>query len=132
MPKAKQETDMELQCILCPKNPRFSDISHLLTHISSKAHLSHRFKLEIRAQSEPECRDKLNGFTFWYNQNNLDALLAERLALKNNKKTKRARDADTDDAYTAVSSILRDSSQCSPRNIHSLPNSLFPSRNPQP
>ncbi|KAH7417419.1 hypothetical protein BKA64DRAFT_300248 [Cadophora sp. MPI-SDFR-AT-0126] len=94
MPKAKQETDIDLQCILCPKNPRFSDISHLLTHISSKAHLSHRFKLEIRAQGEPECRDKLNDFAFWYNQNNLDALLAERLALKNNKKTKSARDSN--------------------------------------
>ncbi|KAK0119296.1 hypothetical protein ONS95_008143 [Cadophora gregata] len=102
MPKTKQETDIDLQCILCPKDPKFSDVSHLLTHISSKAHLSHRFKLEIRAQTEPESRDKLNDFAFWYNQNNLDALLAERLALKDNKKMKKVRGSDHSDNFTAT------------------------------
>ncbi|KAH6709119.1 hypothetical protein BKA61DRAFT_556473 [Leptodontidium sp. MPI-SDFR-AT-0119] len=94
MPKNKQESNIDLQCILCPKDPKFSDISHLLTHISSKSHLAHRFKLEIRAQNEVECRDKLNQFAFWYNQNNLDTLLSERLAAKDIKKSKKARVSD--------------------------------------
>ncbi|KAH7364084.1 hypothetical protein BKA65DRAFT_572239 [Rhexocercosporidium sp. MPI-PUGE-AT-0058] len=101
MPKTKQESDIDLQCILCPKDPKFSDISHLLTHISSKSHLAHRFKLEIRAQSEAECRDKLDQFAFWYTQNKLDTLLSERLAAKDNKKAKKARVSDA----SATSSV---------------------------
>ncbi|KAG4428738.1 hypothetical protein IFR05_015779 [Cadophora sp. M221] len=101
MPKSKQESNIDLQCILCPKDPKFSDISHLLTHISSKSHLAHRFKLEIRAQNEVECRDKLNQFAFWYNQNNLDTLLSERLAAKDIKKSKKARGSDASTTSTA-------------------------------
>ncbi|KAF4632653.1 hypothetical protein G7Y89_g5476 [Cudoniella acicularis] len=71
---------------LCPKNPQFSDISHLLTHISSKSHLANRFKLQIRAQAEEEARDKLENFDFWYRTHNLDGLLSERLAMKEQKK----------------------------------------------
>lgn len=76
-----------LQCSLCPKAPYFSDISHLLTHISSKSHLSHRFKLQIRSQSEPEAELQLNIFNDWYDQYGLATLLSDRLAAKEHKKT---------------------------------------------
>ena len=96
MPKGvKVESSMELTCTLCPKKPQFSDISHLLTHISSKSHLSHRFKLQIRAQSEPEAKEKLDNFDFWYHDNNLDTMLSERLAAKEQKKTAKERKART-------------------------------------
>ncbi|KAH8815436.1 hypothetical protein F5884DRAFT_667381 [Xylogone sp. PMI_703] len=75
-----------LLCSLCPKQPRFSDISHLLTHISSKSHLSHHFKLQIRSQSDAEAKKKLDDFDRWYRGNGFDIRLSERLALKEQKK----------------------------------------------
>jgi len=85
-PKVKAECSVPLLCSLCPKSPTFSDISHLLTHISSKSHLSNIFKLKIRAQGEQEAKNKLDEFELWYNDNNLDALLSDRLATKDQKK----------------------------------------------
>jgi hypothetical protein len=101
----KQENNIDLQCILCTKNPNFSDVSHLLTHISSKSHLAARFKLQIQAQSDQGARDKLNHFDFWYRTSNIDALLAERMAAKELKKTKKSRNS-TASSETAVSQHL--------------------------
>ncbi len=75
-----------LLCNLCPKNPRFSDVSHLLTHISSKSHLSNRFKLQIRSQGEVEAKKLLEDFDNWYAQHGLGDLLSDRLAAKEQKK----------------------------------------------
>jgi hypothetical protein len=84
----KQATTMiPLLCDLCPKKPRFSDVSHLLTHISSKSHLSNRFKLQIRSQAEPEARRLLADFDSWYTSHGLEDLLTERLTAKEQKKT---------------------------------------------
>ncbi len=92
MPKPlKLEYDIDLQCSLCPKNPTFSDISHLLTHISSKSHLANRFKLQIVSQTDRTAKEKLEVFDFWYQQSNLDVLLSERLAAKDGKKTAKER-----------------------------------------
>ncbi|KAL2072676.1 hypothetical protein VTL71DRAFT_12019 [Oculimacula yallundae] len=122
MPKVKNDSDIELQCILCPKDPRFSDISHLLTHISSKSHLAHRFKLEIRAQSEIECKEKLDEFAFWYNQNGLDVLLSERMAAKNNKKAKKtkASDASTVSKTSTAAAITIPSLELKPFNLYPI------------
>jgi hypothetical protein len=101
MPKAvKNESSIELNCSLCPKNPTFSDVSHLLTHISSKSHLSHRFKLQIRSSSDLQANDKLDNFDTWYHENGLDTLLADRLAAKDHKKT--AKDRKAKQANTSV------------------------------
>jgi hypothetical protein len=86
MPK-QAATTIPLLCDLCPKKPRFSDVSHLLTHISSKSHLSNRFKLQIRSQGEPEARRLLADFDNWYTSNGLEDLLSERLSAKEQKKT---------------------------------------------
>jgi hypothetical protein len=86
MPK-QAATMIPLLCDLCPKKPRFSDVSHLLTHISSKSHLSNRFKLQIRSQVEPEARRLLSDFDNWYISNSLEDLLSERLSAKEQKKT---------------------------------------------
>jgi hypothetical protein len=87
MPKNALESDIPLLCTLCPKEPRFSDISHLLTHIASKSHLSHRFKLQIRASSEPDAKSKFDKFDEWYLANDLDGLLSTRMAAKDGKKS---------------------------------------------
>lgn len=102
-PKMKRESSIPLVCSLCPKNPQFSDISHLLTHISSKSHLAAKFKLQIRAQAEPEAREQLEGFEFWYRTNNLDGLLSERLAVKVQKKA--AKDRKTRQSGATISPV---------------------------
>lgn len=84
---------MQLICKLCPLNPLFSDVSHLLTHMSSKSHLSNRFKLQIRAQSEQHARLQLENFDDWYDHNGLDKLLSERLAAKEQRKAAKDRRA---------------------------------------
>jgi hypothetical protein len=94
MPKQSSSTTIPLLCNLCPKHPRFSDVSHLLTHISSKSHLANRFKLQIRSQSEADARRALVEFDEWYKNNNLEELLSERLAAKEQKRgNKRSRNS---------------------------------------
>lgn len=85
-PKVKVECSVPLLCSLCPKSPKFSDISHLLTHISSKSHLAALFKLKIRSQGEQHAKDKVDEYELWYSINSLDTLLSDRLATKDQKK----------------------------------------------
>ncbi len=75
-----------LECVLCPKKPKFSDVSHLLTHISSKSHLHHKFNSEFQAKSDPSIRDKLRKYEQWYIENGVESLLHERLKAKDQKK----------------------------------------------
>ena len=82
----KAEPGFALICYLCPKTPQFSDLSHLLTHISSKSHLSHRFKIQLKSKTEIAARIQLDNFENWYNVNDLDALLSDRMNTKENKK----------------------------------------------
>ena len=86
MSRASNSSTIELKCSLCPKKPTFSDVSHLLTHVSSKSHLSHRFKLQIRSNSEAHAKAELDDFDYWYHVNGLDTLLADRMHAKENKK----------------------------------------------
>lgn len=87
MPKIKYESSIPLHCNLCSKKPTFSDVSHLLTHISSKSHLSDKFKLQIRANTDPSAKELLDDYEQWYSDNNLDALLADRMSIKDGKKS---------------------------------------------
>lgn len=106
---SKPNTSIPLICTLCPKIPNFSDISHLLTHISSKSHLATRFKLQIRSQAEPEARKQLDIFDTWYDNNGLENLLTERLATKQVKKEakdKKERSKACKQAKPAVSYML--------------------------
>jgi hypothetical protein len=108
MPKTKAEFNIPLRCSLCPKHPQFSDISHLLTHISSKSHLSHRFKLQIRAQSEIASKEQLDDFDHWYTHNNLDVMLSERMAAKELKKTTKERKSRLSSAPVSFTSLTFD------------------------
>lgn len=77
-----------LRCNICPKKPKFSDISHLLTHVSSKGHLSHYFKLQVRSHQEPEASELLAAHDRWYQENDLAELLSQRMLTKDVRKSR--------------------------------------------
>ena len=101
-PRPKTETDIPLHCTLCPKNSKFSDISHLLTHISSKSHLANRFKLQIRAQTEIAAQQQLDDFDRWYTGNGLDVMLSERMASKEHRKAAKERKAKISNGVSRI------------------------------
>jgi hypothetical protein len=67
-----------LICSICPKNTKFSDVSHLLTHISSKGHLSAMFKLDIAKYTDADARARLDEYQAWFEENNIRDLLQSR------------------------------------------------------
>ncbi|MCJ1364265.1 hypothetical protein MMC16_003374 [Acarospora aff. strigata] len=75
-----------LLCNICQKQRKFSDLSHLLTHVGSKGHLSHYFKLQVRSRQDPAARDQLAAYDQWYEKYEVERLLSERLTLKESKK----------------------------------------------
>ncbi|KAJ5092050.1 hypothetical protein NUU61_006920 [Penicillium alfredii] len=77
-----------LQCIICPGQPDFSDVSHLLTHVASKAHLSHYFKLQVRSHQELQALELLDEYDHWYKVNNLAQMLSDRMTAKDARKKK--------------------------------------------
>jgi hypothetical protein len=90
-----------LRCTLCPKKPNFSDLSHLLTHVSSKSHLAHRFKAELRARDDRAALEEVRQYDTWCERYGINALLAERIAAKEQKKTgRRGRQSNTAVSHT--------------------------------
>ena len=77
-----------LLCNVCPKQPKFSDISHLLTHIGSKGHLAHYFKIQVRSRQDETARQTLQAYDDWYDTNQIESLLSERMILKDMKNPK--------------------------------------------
>ena len=75
-----------LHCNICPKQPDFSDISHLLTHISSKGHLSHYHKAQVRGRQDTSVRQQLDIYDRWYIENQIEKLLSQRMILKDSKR----------------------------------------------
>lgn len=78
-----------LKCTICPKRPSFSDVSHLLTHVGSKGHLSHLHKLQVRSHQEIAAGHELAAYDRWYQQHGLGRLLSERMLQKESKKGSR-------------------------------------------
>jgi hypothetical protein len=74
-----------LNCNICPKKPKFSDVSHLLTHIASKGHLSHYYKVRVRSGSDGEAREVIEAYDQWYAEWRVEDLMADRMAAKDNK-----------------------------------------------
>ena len=88
----KLHTDsIPLKCNICAKKPTFSDVSHLLTHIASKGHLSTYYKIKVRAGQEEDSRQLIEGYDTWYATWNIEYLMSERMNLKDQKKRPRAR-----------------------------------------
>ncbi|UZP44373.1 hypothetical protein NXS19_012185 [Fusarium pseudograminearum] len=71
-----------LSCFVCPETPRFSDVSHLLTHIASKGHLHQETQTKLKAHQD---------ITAAYSQNGIEGLLVERMRAKQLKEEARVR-----------------------------------------
>ena len=80
-----------LLCTVCPKRPRFSDVSHLLTHIGSKGHLSNYFKEKVRASSDSASRRLIDAYDRWYAEWNVEELMSERMSQKDKRRPRPAR-----------------------------------------
>lgn len=83
-----------LHCNICPKRPNFSDVSHLLTHVASKGHLSNYYKVKVRATNEEASRRLIESYDRWYSECNVEELMSERMSQKD-KRRSRARPAGT-------------------------------------
>lgn len=78
-------------CTICPKSARFSDVSHLLTHIGSKGHLSNLHTLQIKSNQDLAAAHRLAVFDQWYQEHDMANLLSVRMRQKEEKRaTKKA------------------------------------------
>lgn len=82
-------SNIPLHCNICPRKPDFSDVSHLLTHIASKGHLSTYYKIKVRSATETESRNLVDNYDNWYARWNIEDLMAVRLNLKEKRKSRR-------------------------------------------
>ena len=80
--------NIPLSCNICPKKPSFSDVSHLLTHIASKGHLSHYYKCKVRAASETDARERLEAYDNWYATWKVEGLMSDRMSAKDKKRSR--------------------------------------------
>lgn len=80
-------SNLPLQCTVCPRRSTFSDVSHLLTHIASKGHLSHYFKLKVRSTQDQEARDQVDAYDAWYSHWNVENLMHERMRHKDKRRS---------------------------------------------
>ena len=78
-----------LLCCVCPEKPRFSDVSHLLTHIASKGHLHHETQTKLRSHQDSNAAVALQQYDRWYAENGIEVLLVERLRAKQVKEASR-------------------------------------------
>ena len=78
-------TSIPLLCNICPKEPQFSDISHLLTHVASKGHLAQGLKAKVRSRQDASIRERLDTYDRWYERHQIEKLLSQRLMLKESK-----------------------------------------------
>ncbi|KAF7452003.1 hypothetical protein A1F99_037800 [Pyrenophora tritici-repentis] len=86
--------NIPLHCNICPKKPNFSDVSHLLTHIASKGHLSNYYKVKVRSTNEEASRRLIETYDQWYAEWAVEELMSERMNQKDKRRT-RARPAGT-------------------------------------
>ncbi|KAK0812149.1 hypothetical protein LTR59_001625 [Friedmanniomyces endolithicus] len=74
-----------LECKICPKKPDFSDVSHLLMHVASKAHLSRYYQMKVKGSADDQSRRLVDDYDDWYERYSIDDLMRDRL----NQKDKR-------------------------------------------
>ncbi|OCL01592.1 hypothetical protein AOQ84DRAFT_218117 [Glonium stellatum] len=91
-------TGIPLHCNICPKKPNFSDVSHLLTHIASKGHLSHYYKVKVRSGTEDASRRLIETYDRWYTEWNVEDLMSERMTQKEKRRTRTRASARTNSA----------------------------------
>ncbi|QIW97131.1 hypothetical protein AMS68_002649 [Peltaster fructicola] len=67
------------------------DVSHLLTHISSKQHLSNYFRIQVLSTGDGAAQAALDQYNNWYTQWDMSEMLKERMNQKEKKKSNTAR-----------------------------------------
>lgn len=77
-----------LHCHICPKRPKFSDVSHLLTHIASKGHLSNYYKVKVRSTQELASRQIIDAYDRWYAEWGVEELMSDRMNQKDKRRTR--------------------------------------------
>lgn len=87
-----------LSCSICNRRPQFSDVSHLLTHISSKAHLASHFKLQVQSKHSSQALEDLTQYDRWCKENDIARLLSDRMAssAKSNRRRRSNRSLGTE------------------------------------
>ena len=82
---ASEKKDM-LRCFICQgkgsSEMKFSDVSHLITHVNSKGHLISKNNLEILALGVPEAQQTLDDFTAWEERHGIKRLSFDRITNK--------------------------------------------------
>jgi hypothetical protein len=78
--------NIPLSCIICPGAPGFSDLSHFLTHVSSKSHLWHVHQVDIASYSDAEAARLLRRWEEYYEKHNVRRLEHDRQGAKGKKK----------------------------------------------
>ncbi|KAM0635382.1 hypothetical protein ACHAPW_001608 [Verticillium nonalfalfae] len=91
--KTRNKADFPLVCYLCDNEPKYSDVSHLLTHLLSRGHARAKGNIEVRSHipGDVEAAQKFAAFQKWQDDNGIGALLSERFLDKNNKKKEKDR-----------------------------------------
>jgi hypothetical protein len=79
-------TNIPLHCNVCPKKPDFSDVSHLLTHIASKGHLSNYYRLKVKGSQDNTASKLIQDYDEWYEDWNLQDMMQERMSQKEKKR----------------------------------------------
>ncbi|PNS17814.1 hypothetical protein CAC42_3209 [Sphaceloma murrayae] len=107
-PPVRPVTDaVPLRCNICPKKPDFSDISHLLTHIASKAHLSTYYKTKVRSAQEHASRVLIDEYDSWYARYRIEDLMSERMSMKEHKRKLKASQATNAAPFRSVVNALQ-------------------------
>ncbi|KAH6691564.1 hypothetical protein F5X68DRAFT_252599, partial [Plectosphaerella plurivora] len=74
-----------LVCHICEGTPTFSDLSHLLTHCSSRAHTKRHFDMKARGLTDESAANKLRTYKTWYEANQIGPMINRRLVEKDAK-----------------------------------------------
>ncbi|KAI1470055.1 uncharacterized protein F4812DRAFT_470037 [Daldinia caldariorum] len=84
-PHRVDQGGIPLVCYACEKIPKFSDLSHLITHVSSKAHLLELYNLRIKSYGNEACAAQARKFENWNQTYNIDQLVRQRMEARDEK-----------------------------------------------
>jgi len=101
-----------LHCHICAKKPTFSDVSHLLTHIASKGHLSTYYKIKVKAAQDDAAKQLIENYDTWYATWNIENLMSERMSLKDQKRRPRGQSSARMLYIDVISRVSRSSADC--------------------
>ncbi|KAJ4301135.1 hypothetical protein N0V90_003225 [Kalmusia sp. IMI 367209] len=130
--------NIPLHCSICPKRPNFSDVSHLLTHIASKGHLSNYYKVKVRSANDDASRRLIESYDRWYAEWNVEELMSDRMTQKDKRRSPRPPPVPKIEApvprparsRAAVSNLL--DPRLSEQQLIKVENTAAPTPTPQP